>query len=117
DQYETIEEWEKIESKLLQTTLRLFQEHGLQTLFKLFTGQFVMLITNRWPDRVNITDVLERVSAEVNQKHGITLSIGIGNYYTDVQKYKYSYKEAQEALFILKTVWKKNKSLHHRDLG
>lgn len=117
DQYETIEEWEKIESKLLQTTLRLFQEHGLQTLFKLFTGQFVMLITNRWPDKVNINDVLERVSAEVHQKYGITLSIGIGNYYTDVKKYKYSYKEAQEALFILKTVWKKNKILHHRDLG
>lgn len=117
DDLAVIDDWDRMESKVLQAILKILQEHGLETLFKLYSGQFVMLITNRWVNRVDIREVLQEVARHINEKFEITLSIGIGDYYKDFRDYKKSYKEAQEALFIIQSVWKKNKCLHYKDLG
>ncbi len=117
DHFNKLNQWEKIEAGLQQTILKLLQGYGLQTLFKLFSGQFVMLITNPFTSRVDISEALNKISLYIQNKYSLTLSIGIGNYYKNYNEFKNSYKEAQEALFIIQSVWKKEKTLHYKDLG
>lgn len=106
-----------IESKILKLILKSLRESGLQCLFKLLSGQYVMLITNRWTKRVDINELLFSISNKVFTKFSVTLSVGIGRYYEDFTQYKDSYKEAQESLFIIQSVWKGNKILHFNELG
>lgn len=117
DNYDKMLNLDKIESDLLHTILKKLDENGLQTMFKLFSGQFVLLISNRFTNRVNITKTLEKIADYIFEKFDVSLSVGIGNYYKDFKKYRDSYKEAQEALFIIESVWKEKKSLHINNLG
>ncbi len=103
--------------KLQQTLIKRLQNHALDALLKRLNGQFVLLITNYSTTRVSITDVLNEISQHVRDSHNLSVSIGIGNYYNNFNDYRYSFTEAQEALFIIESVWKKNRCLHYKDLG
>ncbi|WLR49672.1 PucR family transcriptional regulator ligand-binding domain-containing protein [Bacillus tianshenii] len=119
DTYENIDykERNKLESQLQQTILKHLQDHAIETLFKCLNGQFILLMTNYYPDRSDISLILAKLSEHIKQKYDLTLSIGIGKYYNNINEYRFSFKEAQEALFIIESVWKKNKLLHYKDLG
>ncbi|OEH93626.1 PucR family transcriptional regulator [Bacillus solimangrovi] len=111
------EERKKTEHHVQQLILKQLQDHAIEPLFKRMDQQLVMLLTNYYPHRVSIQEMLENVSMQILGTYEMTLSIGIGNYYHHFHDYRYSYKEAQEALYIIKSVWKNNKCLHYGELG
>lgn len=119
DEYDQLSSKEsaRIDRKLQQLLMKRLQDNAFKTLFKKLNGHFVILITREASIKVNITDVLTAVQFEVQSLYDTTLSIGIGNYYNDYSEYRFSYKEAQESLFIIDSVWKNNKCIHHKDLG
>lgn len=117
DRFDQLAEPDKIRSKLFQTILKKMLDCGLQTLFKQFSDHFVVLITNRYVKRVDIAEVIRDIGESAAALFGVTLSAGIGGYYQHFSEYKLSYKEAQEALFIVQAVWKKNKCMAYGDLG
>ncbi|MCL6571425.1 MAG: PucR family transcriptional regulator ligand-binding domain-containing protein [Bacillus sp. (in: Bacteria)] len=107
----------KIEKALQQTMIKQLQDYAVTSLFKRLNGQFVILITKDFASQVNIQHVLTKIMDHVFTFYNVTLSIGIGNYYNDFNHYRQSFKEAQESLFIIESVWKKHKCLHYKDLG
>lgn len=107
----------KLEGNLQQTIVKQLQDINVKSLFKRLNGQFVILIANDFPSRSNIYDVMIKITNHIFSIYDKTLSVGIGNYYNDFNQYRVSFKEAQEALFIIESVWKSNKCLHYKDLG
>ncbi|WLR49687.1 PucR family transcriptional regulator ligand-binding domain-containing protein [Bacillus tianshenii] len=107
----------KIEQDIQQIIFKLLQDHAIEPLFKRLDNQFIMLLTNYYPHRISTLEIMEKIAQHVQERYDTTLSIGIGNYYNHFTEYHRSYKEAQEALFIIEAVWKKNKRLHYKELG
>lgn len=119
DNYEALSPTDlaKAEGILQQTLLKKLQESTFKTLMKRVSGQFVVLITKEVPCNTNISEILSKIKDYLYSVCKVTLSIGIGNYYNDFKFYQESFKEAQEALFIIQSVWKNNQCLHYKDLG
>lgn len=119
DDYDVVDPFKKnrLERKLQQTILKKLHNHALKTLFKQLNGKFIILLTNQNSKQTDITNVFENIKSLVFSTYGLTLSVGIGKYYNDFNHYRYSFQEAQESLFIISSVWKKNKCLHYQDLG
>ncbi|TLS38399.1 PucR family transcriptional regulator [Pseudalkalibacillus caeni] len=103
--------------KVLQLMLKRLKENGLNVLFKLFSDKYVLLISNPHPHRVSLAKVFKAISQAAKSNYQVTLSTAIGNYYKEFIDYKRSYREAQETLSIIDSVWKKEKCLHYNDLG
>ncbi|MGE5702793.1 MAG: PucR family transcriptional regulator ligand-binding domain-containing protein, partial [Clostridia bacterium] len=60
DGFQEITNIDKLETQLLKSVQKLMQGYGLHHLSKLFSGQLVLLITNQYPNRVDITETLEK---------------------------------------------------------
>lgn len=108
-----------IRDNILSTAVRVVKSYFVDSVYVNLSDTAVFLIQNNREDKID--EILEKMSEEIRNtignKFDFTVSIGIGESQDDIINVYRSYKEAQMAIKIGRTIYNSNFSLHYKDLG
>lgn len=109
----------EIKNYFMQVILSVLANHNKKALSMLRSDSVILIIplsSNK--DKGNIKPIADEMREGVSkQLPGLTVSIGIGNYYTELKELKKSLKEAELALKVVKSTSDKNRSCSYNELG
>ncbi len=109
----------EIKNYFAQIVLSVLTNNKRKALSMLRSDSVILLIpAEHDKHRTSLRSIMDDICRNVSkQLPGLTVSIGLGNYYEELNELKKSLKEAELALRVVKVTSSKNRICHYNDLG